>query len=232
MLNGPTPRRLRRLHRGGELVGGHGHVARDAAEARGERAEIDGTIVAVARRGAGKLGEIALAAGIDEGAGAERVLSAMVLPAEIDDAAVGAGGAADEGVEHHLHAGLGAQRIEDELDGFGIEHDEDAAMALRAGDGAEPAQALHDLLGNALHGLARLVAQRVQTAVGEHIAQRRRAAEAGALFEQDRACPAARRSDGGGGTGAAAADDGDVEWLTIHAVLPLSLPDRAHPARS
>ena len=181
-----------------------------------ERAEIDRAVVAVARRGAGELGEIALAAGIDEGAGADRVLSAMVLPAEIDDAAVRARGAADEGVEHHLHAGFGAERIEDQLDGFRIEHDEDAAMALRAGDGAEPAQALHDLLGNAFHGLARLVAQRVQPAIGEHVAQRRRAAEAGALLEQHRARAAARRGDGGGGTGAAAADHGDVEWLTIH----------------
>ena len=118
-----------------------------------------------------------------------------------------------------------------QLDGFGIEHDEDAAMALRAGDGAEPAQALHDLLGNAFHGLARLVAQRVQTAVGEHIAQRRRAAEAGALLEQDRACPAACRGDGGGGTGAAAADDGDVEWLTIHGRSPLLFRSARTPVR-
>jgi hypothetical protein len=44
--------------------------------------------------------------------------------------------------------------------------------------GAEPAQALHDLLGDAFHGLARLVGQRVEPAVGEHVAQRRRTTEA------------------------------------------------------
>ena len=146
----------------------------------------------------------------------------MVLPAQIDNAAVGARGAADEGVEHHLHAGLGAERIEDELDGFRVEHDEDAAMALRAGDGAEPAQALHDLLGDAFHGLARLVSQRVQPAIGEHVAQRRRAAEAGAFLEQDRARPATGRGDSGGGSGAAAADHGDVDWLVHYACLPPS----------
>ncbi|HSI01325.1 MAG TPA: hypothetical protein VLA02_12055 [Reyranella sp.] len=138
------------------------------------------------------------------------MLAGMVLPRDIDDAAVLARRAIDEGVQQHLDASLGAQRVEHTLHRLGFEHHEHAAMALRPSAGAEPAQALHHLLGDAGDRLARRIAQRVEAAVGDDVAQGRGTAQAARPLDQQGARPAADGGDGGRDTRAATADDGDV----------------------
>jgi hypothetical protein len=54
--------------------GGNVRVRGDPAEARAQRAEVERPVIAVAGRGASEEGEIAIAAGIDECLGRERVL--------------------------------------------------------------------------------------------------------------------------------------------------------------
>jgi hypothetical protein len=155
LVNGPFDRATACA----SLVGGDGDLARHAAEARAQRAEIDQPVVAVARRSAGEEGEIALAAGIDEGPSPHRVSAGMVLPGDIDDTIGGARGPAHEGMQQHLDARLGRERVEHALHGLGLEHHEHAAMALRRGDGAQPPQTLHHLFGDAGHRLSRRIAQ-------------------------------------------------------------------------
>jgi hypothetical protein len=54
--------------------GGNVRVWGDPAEARAQRSKVERAVVAVAGRGAGEEGEIAIAAGVDECLGLERVL--------------------------------------------------------------------------------------------------------------------------------------------------------------
>src|SRR6185312_12023076 len=103
--------RPRRLHGGGEPVGGDRHVPGNTAEARAERAEVDRAVVAVAGRGTRERGEITLTAGIDEGPGGERVAAAMVVIGDTGHAAVVARRAGDEGVQQDLDARLLAQPV-------------------------------------------------------------------------------------------------------------------------
>jgi hypothetical protein len=131
----------------------------------------------------------------------------VILPRNVDDLAVLPRRAADEGMQQHIDAGLCAQPVEHALHRLRLEDHEHAAMALRAGDRAKPAQTLHHLFGDAGHGLARRIAQRIEAAIGDDVAQGRGAAEtAGALDEQG-ARAAARRGDRRGDSRAAAADD-------------------------
>src|SRR5258708_3439115 len=58
--------------------GGYIRLRREPAEAGGERAEIERAVVAVAGRGTGEGGEVAVTARVDECLGLERVLAGMV----------------------------------------------------------------------------------------------------------------------------------------------------------
>ena len=126
----------------------------------------------------------------------------------------------DERLQQHVDAGVVAQRIEDALHAFRIEHDEDAAMALRSGHCAELVQAAQDVVGDALHRLSRRLAQGVEAAIGEHVADRGGAAQAARTLDQDRARAAAGGSDCCGDTCAAAANDCDVVGFARHVSSP------------
>ena len=113
-------------------------------------------------------------------------------------------------MQQHVDAGLCAQPVEHALHRLRLEDHEHAAMALRTRDRAKPAQTLQHLFGDARHGLARRIAQRIEATIGDDVAQRRGAAETAGALEEQRARPAAGRCDGGGNSCTAAADDCDV----------------------
>jgi len=58
-------------------------------------------------------------------------------------------------------------------------------MALRRGDGAQPPQTLHHLFGDAGHRLSRRIAQGIETAIGDDVAQGRCPAEAARALKSD-----------------------------------------------
>src|SRR5882757_2883433 len=96
--------------------------------------------------------------------------------------------AENEGVQQNVHASRGADFVESALDRLRIKYHEDAAVARGRRHCAPAAELGHDFIGNAGHGLTRLLTECVESAIGQHIAHRPGAAEASGGFKQPNAC--------------------------------------------
>ena len=135
--------------------------------------------------------------------------AAVVLEGNLRDPVAVTRRRPDEGVQEDLDAGFRAQLVERTLHRLGIEDHEYPAMPDGGRDGIEAAELAEELAGDATDRLARLVAQRVETTVGQNVANGRGAAKASRLFDQrgPRAAPRGRNSSRNSGTSSAHHDD-------------------------
>jgi hypothetical protein len=140
-------------------------------------------------------------------------------------------------VQEDLDAGVRADLVQRALHGFRIENHEDPAMPDRRRDGAEALELAKQLAGYSGDRLACLFAERVETAVGEHVADRRRTAEASRLLDQG--CTSSAPSGGRGRRHprTSSSDHDDVEIILpahLIPVLPLRILTcgRPDPLRS
>src|SRR5216683_7469941 len=138
---------------------------------------------------------------------------AMVLEGDLGDPVAIARRLADECVQEDLNARVGADLVQRALHSFRIENYENAAMPDRRRDGAEAPQLAEQLAGYSGDRLAGLFAERVETAVGEHVADRRRSAEASRLLDQGRTGAAPSPGGRGSHPRASSADHDDVEII-------------------
>src|SRR5258707_9006716 len=111
---------------------------------------------------------------------------AMVLEGDLGDPVAVARRLADERVQEDLDAGVRADLVQRALHGFRIENHEDPAMPDRRRDGAEAPQLAEQLASYSGDRLAGLFAERVETAVGEHVAEPRRPPDASRLLDPGR----------------------------------------------
>src|SRR5260370_15712568 len=111
---------------------------------------------------------------------------AMVLEGDLGNPVTVARRLADERVQEDLDARVGADFVQRALHGFRIENHEDPAMPDRRRDGTEAPQLAEQLAGYSGDRLAGLFAERVETAVGEHVADRRPSAEASRPLDHGR----------------------------------------------
>src|ERR1700681_741775 len=111
---------------------------------------------------------------------------AMVLEGDLGDPVAVARRLADERVQEDLDARVGADLVQRALHGFRIENHEDPAMPDRRRDGTEAPQLAQQLACYSGARLALLFAERVETALGKHVANRRRPAEPSRLLDQGR----------------------------------------------
>src|SRR5260370_14190390 len=139
---------------------------------------------------------------------------AMVLEGDLGDPVAVARRLADERVQEDLDARVGADFVQRALHGFRIENHEDPAMPDRRRDGTEAPQLAEQLAGYSGDRLAGLFAQRVETAVGAHVADGRRPAEASRLLDQGRTGAAPSRSRGRRPTRPPPSDHHDGEMST------------------
>src|SRR5882757_4687488 len=95
--------------------------------------------------------------------------------------------AENEAVQQNVHAGRGADFVESALNRFRIKYHEDTAVARGRRHCAPAAELGHDFIGNAGHGLTRLLTECVESAIGQHVAHRPGAAEASGSFKQPNA---------------------------------------------
>src|SRR5216684_4552967 len=154
---------------------------------------------------------------------------AMVVEGDLGDPVAVARRLADERVQEDLDARVGADFVKRALHGFRIENHEDPAMPDRRRDGAEAPQLAEQLAGYSGDRLAGLFAERVETAVGKHIADRRRPAEASRLLDQGRTGAAPSRRGGRRHTRTPSSDHDDVEMITRAQLRPRFAASR--PAR-
>src|SRR5262249_60976821 len=119
--------RLRGADRFAPARGRDRYVARDAAEARAERAHVDEALVPVARRRAGEIRKVAVAAGVDEARRLDRTGAAAILHRHATHAVAVALRTGQKRVQQHIDAGFEPDLVEHVLDGFRVEHDEHAA---------------------------------------------------------------------------------------------------------
>src|SRR5229473_6444516 len=154
---------------------------------------------------------------------------AMVLEGGLSDPVAVARRLADKRVQEHLDARVGANLVQRALHGFRIENHENAAMPDRRRDSAEAPQLAEQLAGYSSDRLACLFAERVETAVGEHVADRRRPAEASRLLDQGRTGAAPSRGRSRRHTRTPASDHDDVEMITRAQLRPRFAASR--PAR-
>jgi hypothetical protein len=138
---------------------------------------------------------------------------AMVLEGDLGDPVALARRLTDERVQEDFDARVGADLVQRALHGFRIENHEDPAMPDRRGDGAEAPQLAKQLAGYPGDRLAGLFAQRIETAVGEHVADRRRSAEASRLLDQGRTSAAPGRGGRGRHARTSASGHDDVEVI-------------------
>ena len=178
-------------------------------------------MIAVAGGGAGKAGEVAIAARIDERGGAQPMQATVVLEGDLGDPVAVTLRRPDEGVQEDLHAGFRAQLVERTLHRLGIEDHEYPAMPDGERDGIEAAELAKELARDPADRLACLVAQRVETTVGQNVANGRGAAKASRLFDQrgPRAASRGRNSSRDAGTSSAHHDDVEVLLLAHRNVL-------------
>jgi hypothetical protein len=198
-----------------ELFARNHDVLWNAAKTGAERAEIDRTAIAVARRTAGKEGEIAVAARIDEGLGAQSMPAAMIVEANLSNPITIAHRLANQGMQEDLDTRLDTDFIERALHGFRIEHHEHATVADRRRDRAETTQLCEHFVRYSSDGLAHLLAERVQAAIGQHIADGRRTAKAACLFDQGGAGAASRRSSRRRDAGASTSDHDHIKVVLL-----------------
>ena len=167
MRNAP---RLRLPDRLAPARGRDRHLARDAAEPGAERAHVDEASIAVTRRGAGEIHKVAVPTGVDEGARLDPARPAAILDRD------GAHGIAvalrgnEEGMQKHIDARLQRDVVEHALDGLGIEHDEHATKPLGPDERAQGTQRREYFLGDAADRGPGFWAERVEAAIGEHVA--------------------------------------------------------------
>src|SRR5216684_6108986 len=135
---------------------------------------------------------------------------AMVVEGDLGNPDAVARRLADERVQEDLNARVGADLVQRALHGFGIENHEDPAMPDRRRDGTEAPQLAEQLAGYSGDRLAGLIAERVETAVGEHVADRRRPAEASRLLDQGRTGAAPSRTRSSRHTRTPSSDHDDV----------------------
>jgi hypothetical protein len=189
------------------------HFPGDTAKTGAQRAEIDRPVIAVTGRSAGEKGEIAVAAGVDEGFRAQAMQAAVTTEADRGDALAVARRLADEGVQEHCDAGIGAELVERALHRFRIKNDKHAAMPDRRSDGVEASQFAEHLARYSGHRLTHWFAKRIKAAIGQHVACGRCTAEAAGLLDECGSGAAPRRGDGRRDPGTSAADHDDIEII-------------------
>ena len=137
------------------------------------------------------------------------MLAAVVLEGDLGDPVAVARRRPDEGVQEDLDASFLAQLVERTLHRLGIEDHEYPTVPDRGRNGIKAAELFKELARDPADRLARLVAQRVETTVGQNVANGRGAAKASRLFDQrgPRAAPRGRNSSRDTGTSSAHHDD-------------------------
>src|SRR6266481_7282832 len=145
---------------------------------------------------------------------------AMVLEGDLGDPVAIARRLADKCVQEDLDARVGADLVQRALHGFRIENHEDPTMPARPRDGAAAPQLAKQLACYSGDRLAGLFAERVETAVGEHVADRRRPAKTSRLLDQGRTSAAPSRSRGRRHTRTPSSDHDDVEMITRAQLRP------------
>jgi hypothetical protein len=146
------------------------HLARDAAEPGAERAHVDEASIAVARRSAGEIRKVAIAAGVDEGPRLDHVRPAAIPDRDGADGIAVALRGNEAGVQEHVDPRSQHDIVEHALHGFGIEYDEHPAKPLRPDERAQRTQAKEHFLSDAADRGPGFWAERIEAAIGEHVA--------------------------------------------------------------
>jgi len=173
----------------------HIRLRRNAAEPGPEGAEVDRSAVAVSRRSSSEEGEVAVAAGVDEPLSLQLVFPGMVGEAKPCDGVFLPIRPKNKGVQQNVHASRSADFVQSSLDGFRIKYHEDAAVAHGWRHCCPAPELGHDFVGDAGYGLTRLLTECAESAIGQHIAHRRGAAQATGGLEQPDARAGFGRAD-------------------------------------
>ena len=134
----------------------------------------------------------------------------MILQRDPGNRTVAALGGNNATVQTHCHPRLRADLVQHQLVEFRIEGQKHAAKTVRPGNAAELTQPADHLVGHAEHHLARLRAQRVQAAIGQHIAHGGRPAQTAGSLDQQDARTGLRRANGRADAARPAAGDDDI----------------------